>query len=116
MSPTRLSPPGSAIQDFRTPVPEAPSENLDAPAFSRGLTSFSEFKQHEAFEASQRVDAGNRSFNQQFFATMASEAGGSPNGLDLTRLAQWVSGLLGPKHPVAPPTPPRGRTQVVSRA
>lgn len=95
MRPTRLTPPGSTVQDFRTPVPEAPNEDLDAPAYSRGLTSLPEFKQHEALEASQRVDAGNRSFNQQFFATMASEAGGSANGIDLTRLTQWVSGFLG---------------------
>ncbi len=106
MRPTRLSPPGSAIQDFRTPISAAPSQNLDAPAYSRGLTSLPEYRQHEAFQASQRVDASNRSFNQQFFATMASEAGGSPTGLDLTRFSQWVSGLLGRKQADSPPTLP----------
>lgn len=106
MRPTRLTPPGSTVQDFQTPVPEAPKEDLDAPAYTRAPTSLPEFKQHEALEASQRVDADNRSFNQQFLATMASEAGGSPNGLDLTRLTQWVSGLLGRKQPDSPPTRP----------
>ena len=95
MRPTRLTPPGSTIHEIRTPIPEAPSEDLDAPAYNRGPTSFPEFQRSQAMHASDRMDAGNRTFNQQFMATMASEAGGSPNGIDLTRLTQWVSGFLG---------------------
>jgi hypothetical protein len=53
----------------------------------------------QALRAADRVDASNRTFNQQFWATMASEAGGVPSRIDMTRLARWVSGILVRKQP-----------------
>lgn len=70
MRPTRMMAPGSSIS----------SEDLDAPAYTRALTSLREIELRQAIEAADRVDAGNRTFNQQFWATMASEAGGVPSG------------------------------------
>lgn len=88
MRPTRFMEPGSV-----------PSEDLDAPAYTRGLTSLRELEGSEAIRAADRVDATNRTFNQQFWATMASEAGGVPTGIDMTRVARWFSGLLGRETP-----------------
>jgi hypothetical protein len=85
------------LQDHPTPLPDAPIEDLDAPAYTRGPTSMPEFQRSQAIQASDRVDATNRTFNQQFLATMRSEAGGVTNGIDLTRLAQWVSRMLSRK-------------------
>jgi len=93
MRPTRFMEPGSA-----------PSEDLDAPAYTRGLTSLRELRGSEAIRAADRVDATNRTFNQQFWATMASEAGGVPTGIDLTRVARWVSRVLGRKRAGGPAT------------
>ena len=98
MRPTRVIPPGSMLRDHPTPLPENPID-LDAPAYTRGLTSLSEFERDQAIRASDRVDATNRSFNQQFWVTMQSEAGGGTSGIDLTRVAQWVAGILSRKQP-----------------
>lgn len=97
MKPTRVIPPGSMLQDYPTPLPDVPIENLDAPAYTRAPTSLPEFQRSQAIQAFDRVDATNRTFNQQFMATMRSEAGGVASGIDLTRLAQWVSGMLSRK-------------------
>jgi len=86
MRPTCLVPPGSTLD-----------ENLDAPAYTRGLTSLHDFQQGQAVQASARNDAGNRSFNQRFLTTMASESGGVPSGIILAKVARWVSGILGRK-------------------
>lgn len=99
MRPTRVIPPGSMLRDYPTPLPDTPIEDLDAPAYTRGLTSLPEFERDRAIRASERVDATNRSFNQQFWATMQSEAGGGTSGIDLTRVAQWVAGMLSRNQP-----------------
>ncbi len=99
MRPSGVIPPGSMLRDYPTPLSENPIEDLDAPAYTRGLTSLSEFERDRAIRASDRVDATNRSFNQQFWATMQSEAGGGTSGIDLTRVAQWVAGMLSRKQP-----------------
>jgi len=99
MRPTRVIPPGSMLRDYPTPLPEAPIGDLDAPAYTRGPTSLPEYQRNQAIRAYDRVDATNRTFNQQFFATMRSEAGGVTSGIDLTRFAQWVSRMLSRKQP-----------------
>ena len=104
MRPTRVIPPGSMLRDYLTPLPEAPIEDLDAPAYTRGLTSLPEFERDRAIRASERVDASNRTFNQQFWATLASEAGGVPSEIDMTRVARWFSGLLGRRQSGNSPT------------
>jgi hypothetical protein len=88
MRPTRFIAPGSA-----------PSGDLDTPAYTRGPTSLPEFQPSQAQRAVDRADASNRAFNQQFWATLASEAGGVPNKIDMTRLARRVSGILVRKQP-----------------
>ena len=97
MKPTRVIPPGSMLQDYPTPLPEAPIGDLDAPAYTRTPTSLPEFQRKQAIQAFDRVDATNRTFNQHFLATMRSEAGGVTSGIDLTGLAKWVSGKLSRK-------------------
>lgn len=106
MRPTGVIPPESRLRDYPTPLPETPIEDLDAPAYTRGLTSLPEFQRNQAIRASGRVDATNRSFNQQFWATMQSEAGGVPSEIDMTRVARWFSGLLGRPQSGNSPTPP----------
>lgn len=88
MRPTRLMAPRSS-----------PGEGLDTPAYTRGPVSLNELQGAEAMRAADQVDANNRTFNQQFRATMASEAGGVPSGFDMTRLARWIAGALGRKQP-----------------
>jgi hypothetical protein len=97
MRPTRVIPPGSMLQDYPTPLPDVPIENLDAPAYTRTPTSLPEFQRQQAIQAYYRVDATNRTFNQQFWTTMRSEAGGVTSGIDLTGLAKWVSEKLSRK-------------------
>ena len=58
MRPTRFMAPGSA-----------PSEDLDTPAYTRGLTPLPELQRTQALQAADRVDASNRTFNEQFWAT-----------------------------------------------
>jgi hypothetical protein len=70
-------------------------EDFEAPAYTRGLTSLPEIQRRQTMREADRVDASNRSFNQQFWSTMASEAGGVPAGIGTGRLARWVSGLIG---------------------
>lgn len=88
MRPTRLMSPGSD-----------PSEDFDAPAFTRALTPLPEFQHQQAIQAAQREDANNRSFNRQFWATMASEAGGVPSGIITAKIGRWVSKLRGRQQP-----------------
>jgi hypothetical protein len=45
--------------------------------------------------AADRMDADNRSFNQHFWSTMASEAGAVVSGIGSERLARWVSRIIG---------------------
>ena len=47
-------------------------EDLDAPAYTRGLTSLPELQWRQAMQAADRMDADNRSFNQHFWSTMKS--------------------------------------------
>lgn len=103
MRPTQLISPGS-IRDkppqLREPLPGTSMEDFDAPAYSRGLTSLSEIQQRHAMRAADRMDADNRSFNQQFWSTMKSEAGAVVSGIGTERLARWVSGIMGGQRPV----------------
>jgi len=88
MRPTRLIPSGSA-----------PNEDLDAPAYTRALTPLPEYQRTQAIRAAEREDANNRSFNRQFWATMANEAGGVPSGIITAKLGRWVSKLRGRQKP-----------------
>jgi hypothetical protein len=72
-----------------------PNEDLDAPAYTRALTPFPEYQRTQAIRAAEREDANNRSFNRQFWATMASEAGGVPSGILTAKVGRWVSKLTG---------------------
>jgi hypothetical protein len=76
-----------------------PTENFDAPAYTRALTPLPEFKRSQAIQASDREDANNRSFNRLFWATMASEAGGVPSGILTAKLGRLVSKLRGRQKP-----------------
>ena len=84
MRPTRLIPPGSTSAD-----------ELETPAYTRGPTPLPEVQTRIAAQAAARDDAGNRSFNRQFWATMASEAGGVPSGIITAKVARWVSRITG---------------------
>jgi hypothetical protein len=88
MRPTRLLPPDGTLD-----------ESLDTPAYMRGVPSLSDFQRAQAVQASARDDASNRSFNRQFWATMASEAGGVPSGILTAKVARWVSGIVGGQKP-----------------
>jgi hypothetical protein len=55
---------------------------------------------------SDREDAGNRSFNRQFWFTLASEVGGVPTGMSTSRMAEWVSGILRRQNLGGAPTRP----------
>jgi hypothetical protein len=108
MEPTRLMAPGSSFRDLSTEhqvaSPEDAIDDLDAPAYTRALTPLREIERRQAIRAADRVDAGNRTFNQRFWATLASEAGGVPSRLDTAPLARWVSGILERQpHGSAPP-------------
>jgi len=83
---------------FRTSIPEGAIEDLDAPAYTRCLTSLSEIRRRHAMRAADQVDAENRTFNQQFWATLASEAAGVVSGIG-TELARWTSGIIGRRTP-----------------
>jgi len=84
---------------LRAPLPGPSMEDLDAPAYSRGLTSLPEVRRRQAMRAADRVAADNRSFNQHFWSIMRSEAGGVPSGIGLGRLARWLSGIIGGQRP-----------------
>jgi hypothetical protein len=87
MSPTRLIPPeGDPIDD------------LDAPAFTRALTPLPEIQRRLALQAADREDANNRTFNRQFWATMASESG-APSGILAAHLGRWLSRVTERQHP-----------------
>ena len=89
-----------------TGLPAPQGDDLDAPAYTRGLTSLPEIERRQSVRLSDREDAGNRSFNRQFWFTLASEVGGVPTGLSTARLAEWVAGILGrPKASGAPARP-----------
>jgi hypothetical protein len=77
------------------PSGSGPNEDLDAPAYTRGLTPLSEIQRREELRAGDREDASNRAFNRQFRSILASETGGVPSGIGAAQLARWVSGLLG---------------------
>jgi hypothetical protein len=79
------------------PSGSGPIEDLDAPAYTRGLTTLSEIQRREALRAGDREDASNRSFNRQFRSILASEAGGVPSGIGTAQLVRWVSGILAKK-------------------
>jgi hypothetical protein len=87
MRPTRLIPPDSG-----------PIEDLDAPAYTRGLTPLPEIQRRLALQAADREDANNRSFNRQFWATMASEAS-APSGILTAHLGHWLSRVTGRQNP-----------------
>ncbi|MGE5760321.1 MAG: hypothetical protein ACM37V_08210 [Gemmatimonadota bacterium] len=87
MRPTRLIPPESD-----------PIDDLDAPAFTRALTPLPEIQRRLAMQAADREDANNRSFNRQFWATMASEAG-APSGILTAHLGRWLSRVTGRQNP-----------------
>ena len=72
-------------------------EDFDAPAYTRGLIPLSEVKHREVIESAARVDASNRTFNQQFWSTLASERGGVSSGIDTVRLGRWVRRFLARK-------------------
>jgi hypothetical protein len=76
------------------PSGRSPIEDLDAPAYTRGLIPLFEIQRREALRAGDREDANNRTFNQQFRSVLASEAGGVPSGIGTAQLARWVSGIL----------------------
>src|SRR3990172_3561840 len=80
------------------------SDDLDSPAYTRTPTPLSEIERRQAQRMSEREDAGNRTFNQQFWFTLASEVGGVPTGISTTRLAEWVAGLLRRREPGDAPT------------
>jgi len=85
---------------LRMPLPGTPMEDLDAPAYTRGLTSLPELQWRQAMQAADRMDADNRSFNQHFWSTMKSEAGVVVSGIGTERLARWVSRIMGGQRPV----------------
>lgn len=84
---------------FQAPPPGTSMEDLDAPAYTRGLTSLPELQRRQATQAADRVDADNRSFNQHFWSTMNSEAGAVVSGTGTERLARWVSRIMGGQRP-----------------
>lgn len=88
MRPTRLVPRNGMLD-----------ESLDAPAYTRGPTSLDDFQRAQAVQASARDDAGNRSFNRQFWATLASEAGGVPSSSIPAKVVRWVSKIVKPRTP-----------------
>lgn len=102
MRPTQQIP--SSFRDkpplFRMPPPGASIEDLDAPAYTRGLTSLPEVQRRQAMRAADRMDADNRSFNQHFWSIMNSEAGAVVSGIGTERLARWVSRIMGGQRPV----------------
>ena len=84
MRPTRLIPPESD-----------PIDDLDAPAYTRALTPLPEIQRRLAMQAADREDANNRSFNEHFWAALASEADGEPSGFRTSPVGHWVSWLKG---------------------
>jgi hypothetical protein len=84
---------------LRELVPGTSMEDLDAPAYTRGLTSLPDVQRRQAMQATDRANASNRSFNQQFWSTMRSEAGGVLSGVGTERLARWVSGIMRGQRP-----------------
>jgi hypothetical protein len=90
MRPTRLIPSESG-----------PIEDLDAPAYTRALTPLPEIQRRLALQAADREDANNRSFNEHFWAAMASEADGEPRAFRTSPVGYWVSWLKGRKAPGA---------------
>jgi hypothetical protein len=95
---------GDLPPHLRSPIPEASIEDLDAPAYTRGLTQLPELQERQAMRAADREDAGNRSFNRQFWFTLASEVGGVPTGMSTARLAEWAAGILGRQKADGAPT------------
>jgi hypothetical protein len=98
MRPTQQIPP-RRIRDMpsqlRGPLPGTTTEDLDAPAYTRGLTSLHEVQRRQAMRAADQMDADNRTFNQHFWSTMTSEAGAVVSGIGTERLAGWVSRIMG---------------------
>jgi hypothetical protein len=87
MRPTRLIPPDGD-----------PNEDLDTPAYTRALTPLPEIQRRLAMQAADREDANNRSFNRQFWATMASEAG-APSGSRTAHVGRWRSRIKERQNP-----------------
>jgi hypothetical protein len=88
-----------------SPIPEASIEDLDAPAYTRGLTPLPEIERRQSVRTSAREDASNRGFNRQFWFTVASEVGGVPTGMSTSKMAEWVAGILGRQKPAGAVTP-----------
>ena len=86
------------------------SDDLDAPAYTRTPTPLSEIERRQSQRMSDREDAGNRTFNRQFWFTLASEVGGVPTGMSTARLAEWVAGILARHKPGAAPSATRTTT------
>ena len=82
------------------------SDDLDAPAYTRALTPLPEIERRQSMRTSDREDAGNRSFNRQFWFALASEVGGVPTGMSTRRLAEWASGILRRQKPGDAPEGP----------
>jgi len=103
MRPTQLMTPGS-IRDIppqlREPLAGTTMENLDAPAYTRGLTPLPEVRRRQAMRASDQMDVDNRTFNQHFWSTMNSEAGVVVSGIGTERLGRWVSRMMRGQRPV----------------
>jgi hypothetical protein len=72
------------------PFGSGPIEDLDAPAYTRGLTLLSEIRRR----AADREDASNRSFNRQFRSILASETGGVPSSIGTARAGAMDLGIL----------------------
>jgi len=69
-----------------TELTSSESDDLDAPAYCRAPTSLSEIERRQSQRTSDRDDAGNRTFNRQFWFTLASEVGGVPTGMTTSRV------------------------------
>ena len=85
---------------LRELLPGTTMEDLDAPAYTRGLTSLPEIQRRQTMRAADQMDANNRTFNQQFWSTMNSEAGVVVSGIGTERLGRWVSRIMRGQRPV----------------
>lgn len=102
ISPTRL----------RAQHAGAPMIDFDSPAYTRAGAPLVEIERRQAAEAAERQGASNRTFNRQFWSTMASEAGGVPTGIVSAQFGRWVSRMLG--RPGRLPRLPIGRGDSIS--
>ena len=81
------------------PSESGPIEDLDAPAYTRALTPLPEIQRRLAIQAADREDANNRSFNEHFWAAMASEGDSEQRGFRTSPVGRWVSWLKGRTSP-----------------